>query len=88
MDHEKEIADDLERFLRESFQIPPDDAFFSRSVNLWEEGYVDSPGVLEVLGYLESRWRVQIPKEALFRPEFTCVDGIARVVAALAAESS
>ena len=83
MERDLAIADDLERFLRESFQIPEGDAFFSRAVNLWEEGYVDSPGVLEVLAYLEGRWHVAIPQEALFKPEFTCVDGIARVVAAL-----
>ena len=83
MEREIAIADDLERFLRESFQIPEDDGFFSRTLNLWEEGYVDSPGVLEVLAYLEGRWHVAIPQEALFKPEFTCVDGIARVVAAL-----
>ena len=88
MAHDPKIADDLERFLRESFQIPADDDFFSRSLNLWEEGYVDSPGVLEVLAYLEAKWAVTIPQEALFRPEFTSVNGIADVVAALVENAS
>jgi acyl carrier protein len=78
------IADELESFIRESFQVPPNDPTFSRSLNLWDEGYVDSPGVLEVLAYLEDRYGVTIPQEALFLPEFTCINGMAQVVAELA----
>jgi acyl carrier protein len=80
---EEEIADELETFLRESFQIPPDDAWFTRDVDLWEEGYVDSKGVVEVIAFLEETFGVTIPDEVLFAPEFTRVNGIAQLVAKL-----
>lgn len=79
------IAGDLERFIRTQFDIPEDDEEFGRDVDLWEEGYVDSAGVVEVVSHLEERWSVKIPEEALFDPRFTRIRGMAEVVAALAA---
>ena len=76
------IASDLEAFLRQSFLIPEDDRHFTRSVNLWEEGYVDSAGVVETIVHLERRWNVRLPEELIFDPRFTHVDGIARIVEA------
>jgi acyl carrier protein len=74
------IADELESFLREHFQIPPEDAFFTRSVHLWEEGYVDSAGVVETIAFLENRYGVNLPEEVVFNPRFTDVAGMAEVI--------
>jgi acyl carrier protein len=81
----EQIAGDLEHFIRSQFDVPDDDADFGREVDLWEEGYVDSAGVVEVVAHLEERWGVKIPEEALFDPRFTRIRGMAEVVAALAA---
>lgn len=78
------IASDLERFIRVRFDVPDDDEDFGRDVDLWEEGYVDSAGVVEVISHLEETWRVKIPEEALFDPRFTRIAGMAEVIAALA----
>lgn len=79
----EQIAGDLERFIRSQFDIPDDDEEFGRDVDLWEEGYVDSAGVVEVVSHLEERWGVKIPEEALFDPRFTRICGMAEVVASL-----
>jgi acyl carrier protein len=81
-EHES-IASDLETFLRDRFQIAPDDPFFTRTVHLWDEGYVDSAGVVQTVAYLEERYQVTLPPEALQDPAFTHVDGIARTIANL-----
>lgn len=78
------IAAALEAFIRERFQIPPDDSLFGRDVDLWEEGYVDSAGVVEVVDHLESTWQLKVPEEALFDPRFTRIDGMAEVLEPLA----
>jgi acyl carrier protein len=78
-------ARDIERFIRERFQIAADESGFSRSVNLWEEGYVDSLGVVEVIAFLEQRFDVDLPEEVVFSPEFTNIDDIARFVVSLRA---
>jgi acyl carrier protein len=83
MTHVEEIARDLEVFLRRSFLIPDDDARFTRQANLWEEGYVDSAGVVETIVHLERRWRVRLPDEVVFDPRFNHVSGIADLVASL-----
>ena len=70
----------IERFLRTRFRIAADDTGFTRRANLWEEGYVDSVGVVEVIEFLERTFAVRIPDDALFAPEFTCVDGMAEFV--------
>ena len=83
MQDEAHVANELEAFIRDHFQIPDDDDLFTREVNLWEEGYVDSMGVVEVLAFLEDHFAVEIPKELLFDPSFTTVEGIARLIASL-----
>ena len=81
----QEIAADLEAYLRQRFHIAEDDALFSRDVNLWEEAYVDSVGVVELIVHLERRWEVELPDEVVFDPEFASVNGIARLVRRLRA---
>ena len=73
------IARDLEAFLRRNFQIPMDDPGFTRQVNLWEEGYVDSVGVVETVAHIESRWQSVLPEHAVFDPTFTHVAGMAEL---------
>jgi acyl carrier protein len=73
-------AREIERFIRERFQIADDEAGFTRKVNLWEEGYVDSLGVVEVIAFLEQRFRIALPEDVVFSPTFTSIDDIASVV--------
>ncbi len=70
----------IERFVRARYRIAADDPGFSRRVNLWEEGYVDSVGVVEVIEFLERTFATTIPEEALFSTDFACIDGMADVV--------
>jgi acyl carrier protein len=79
----EEIAGCIEAFIREHFDVKPSDAEFGRSVNLWAHGYLDSIGVVEVIDFLESRFEVAIPEEALFSPEFTHIDGMAHWILGL-----
>lgn len=78
-------AGQIERFVRDRFQIPANDTLFSRQVNLWEEGYVDSLGVVEVIEFLERQFSIKLPEEVIFAPDFTNIDGIARYVVGLKA---
>jgi acyl carrier protein len=77
---EEVLAADLEAFIRERFQVTPDDPLFNRDTNVWEEGYVDSAGVVEVFAFLESKVGERLPEELLFNPDFVTVRGMARLV--------
>lgn len=84
---EAALADALEAFVRERFRVRTSDARFSREVNLWEEGYVDSAGVVEVVAFLEEWAGRRLPDELLFDPDFTTIVGMSRHVSALATET-
>lgn len=77
------VAADLEAFVRERFEVADDDAAFHRETRLWDEGYVDSTGTLELIAHLEERYQITLPDDVLHDPDFTTIDGIARCVAAL-----
>ena len=74
------IADAVESFIRRRFDIAESDAYFTRQSNLWDEGYVDSLGMTELIVFLESNFSIQVPDTALFSPQFTSIDGIASLV--------
>ena len=75
-----EVVKNLESFIRSHFRVKADDAYFTNDVNLWEEGYVDSTGAIEMIAYLESTYGIALSQEVLFDPDFTTVRGIAGLV--------
>lgn len=77
------IAQRIENFIRRRFHVPADDEHFSREVNLWEEGYIDSIGVTEVILFVETTFYVKIPDNMLSAPEFTRISGMAGLIAGL-----
>lgn len=83
--NEHDVARRLEEFLRESFSISPTDPQFGRAVDLFESGYVDSLGLAETLSFIEEELGVCVPDEDLLSDAFATIDGMARVVARLAA---
>ena len=79
------VATDVESYVRTRFSVPATDSVFTRTVDLFEEGYVDSTGLVELIAHVEELYSVRLPEEALFDPSFSHIDGIARVVADLLA---
>ncbi len=80
---EEQIAASIEAFVRVRSRVSVDDSRFSRASNLWQDGYLDSIGVVELIGHIEAAFGVAVPDETLFDPEFTSVGGIARIVSRL-----
>jgi acyl carrier protein len=74
------IADELEQFVRSKYNVRADDPRFSRDVDLWEEGYLDSVGVIEIIDFLEQRLHRMLPESVLFAPRFRSINGIAQLV--------
>ena len=75
-----EVAERLERWVRRQFRVAPEDPRFSLSVPLFEAGYVDSVGVVELLAFLEEEFAVHLPDDALMSDEFSTIEGIAAIV--------
>ena len=79
---EESLASNLDAFIRERFRVPSDDERFDFDTNVWEEGYVDSAGVVEVFAFIETAIGDRLPEALLFDPEFVTVRGMARLVVA------
>ncbi|HVS17152.1 MAG TPA: acyl carrier protein [Planctomycetota bacterium] len=78
-----EVAASVETFIRAHSRVSTDDTVFSRQSHLWADGYVDSIGVVELIGHIETTFDVVIPDEALSDPGFASVNGIAKIVVTL-----
>ena len=76
------LIDDVERFIRERFAVPPGDTRFGRDVDLWDHGYVDSLGVVELIAFLEARLGAKLPTSILFDEGFKTINGIAQLLGA------
>lgn len=70
----------IEEFVRSHFGISARDTRFSRTIPLFESGYVDSVGVVELIAFIEDTFAVEIPDDLLLSDSFTTIDGIAAAV--------
>jgi acyl carrier protein len=78
---EADIAQTLEAFIRKRFQVSPADRYFTWDTRLWDEGYIDSLGTVELISFLKDAFQFSMPlDEILFHPDFVNIRGIARVV--------
>ena len=75
-----EVADRIERYVRIQFRVATGDQRFSRSLPLFERGYVDSVGVVELLAFLTEEFGVYLPDDVLMSDEFSTIDGIAAII--------
>ena len=74
------IEGQIEDFLHRDFKISLSDPGFSRQVDLFGGGYVDSVGFAELLAFLAERFGVEVPESDLLSDEFSSIEGIAAVV--------
>lgn len=75
-----EAAELIEGFIRREFQVAEDDPDFTRETHLYDSGYVDSMGVVELIEFIQSTFGIEIPDEEVFSDAFTTVNGISDVV--------
>jgi acyl carrier protein len=76
-----DIAVTLETFIRGHFHVINDDPHFSRDAHLFEGGYVDSAGIVELLMFVEDRFATKLHDEEIFSDQFTTINGIASLLA-------
>jgi acyl carrier protein len=57
--HTEEISSQLRGFVRLQFSIPENDADFSDDVDLFNYGYVDSMGAVELTDFVERQFGVR-----------------------------
>src|ERR671923_1238212 len=83
-----EVEARIETFVRSRFKVAAHDPGFSVSADLYEEGYVDSIGIVELVTFLEEEFDVAIPEEEMLGPDFSSISGIASIVTRIQVSSS
>jgi len=75
-----DVRGQIEGFVRTHFHVNPADPHFDRNADLFEDGYVDSIGVIELLAFLEGEFGVEVPEDDLLSDDFSSISGIAEIV--------
>jgi acyl carrier protein len=73
----------IRAFIVSEFRVPDDDPQFTDEANLFENGYVDSMGLVELIAFIESTFHVKLSEGILFSEKFTNIDGMGEAVAEL-----
>jgi acyl carrier protein len=75
------IAATLEQFVHEIAQIPDGDSGFTRTIHLFDAGYVDSLGVVSLMEFIETSYGIGLLEEDLFDERFATIDGMSAIIA-------
>lgn len=79
-----EIASVIERFIQKQFRIV-DTVPALRRTHLFESGFVDSAGVVELIAFVESTFKIRLGDDQVFSDDFTTINGIASMVESMSA---
>ena len=74
-----EIAAVIEQFIRKQFRVTYNSPTM-REAHLFESGFVDSAGVVELIAFLESTFKIRLEDDQVFSDDFTTINGIAAIV--------
>jgi len=75
-----DVISAIEGIIRTIGRISPTDARFTTSVELFDSGYIESLGIVQLTAELEETFGVTFSEQDLFDPRFSTVIGIAYVV--------
>lgn len=73
------VEETLNEFIREKFEIG-DDPYFTNDVHMFNEGFVDSFGAVEIIHFVEETYGIQITQRDITLFPMNTVNEIAKVV--------
>ena len=74
------IEQEVRQFLKDNFPLSADGVVLDRDDSLIEVGVIDSTGVLELIGFIEERYDVQIADEEVLPENLDSIASITRFV--------
>lgn len=75
-----EIMDDFRTFVRTRFNIPETDGSFDDDVHLFDYGYVDSFGAVEMTLYSEQKYGIHVTNDDLVMHPLNTIREIATFI--------
>lgn len=74
------IKTELRNYIREKYRVPQDDPDFSDTVHLYDYGFVDSFGSVQLKAFVESKFSVQFSQSDLTTIPLNTVEQMASFV--------
>ena len=74
------IKTELRNYIREKYRVPADDPDFNDTVHLYDYGYVDSFGSVQLKSFVESKFSVQFSQSDLTSIPLNTVEQMASFV--------
>jgi acyl carrier protein len=74
------IEQEVRQFLKDNFPLSADGVDLSGDDSLIEVGVIDSTGVLELIGFIEERYQVEIADEEVLPENLDSIASITRFV--------
>ena len=68
----------IKQFILGNFLFTDDDSALADDTSLIQQGIVDSTGILELIGFLEETWQVQVPAQDMTPANFDSLGSIDR----------
>src|SRR3546814_18186407 len=69
---------EIKQFILGNFLFTDDDSAFTDDTSLIPQGIVDSPGILELIVFIEETWPVRVPAEDMPPAHFDSLGATAR----------
>jgi len=79
--HTEEITSELRTFIRQQFAIPENDPDFSDDIDLFNYGYIDSFGAVELTGFIERQFGTTFTDSDWINFPLSSIRGISTFVA-------
>jgi acyl carrier protein len=74
-----EIKKQVQEFITTNFYVPSDEALTDEE-SLLDAGIVDSTGVLEIIGFLEDTYEIEVADEEMIPENLDSIERIAALV--------
>jgi len=88
MSSPESIEQEVRRFLKDNFPLSADGVVLDPDDSLIEVGVIDSTGVLELIGFIEERYDVEIADEEVLPENLDSIANITRFVGEKTARSN
>ena len=80
MANSESIEQEVREFLRENFPLSADGVMLAPDDSLIEVGVIDSTGVLELIGFIEERYEIEVRDEEVLPENLDSIASITRFV--------
>ena len=76
----QELRNELRRFITDSIMYGHNTDFLKDDASFLENGVIDSTGVLELIGYMESKFGITVEDHELVPENLDSINGLLRFV--------